>query len=309
MPRTTVTVLWERVAARQAGLVTRRQLNRFGHDRHYVRGQLRARRWQEVSATVLATTTGRLTREQLAWAGTLHAGPGSAVGGLTAAEMHGLAGWQRPAVTVHIGESVNVEPIPGVQFVKTRRDIVGFRSTHWALPTWQVEPAVLLFAGYTRSSRTAVGVLAASVQQGLTTPDRLLGWVARMRPLRRAAVFREALWDMGAGAQSVAEIDVGRVCRRFGLPPPRRQVRRTDRSGRRRYTDCEWDLPDGRVVVLEVDGAFHMEAEHWAADMARERELVIGGRIVIRCTARELRDDPEQIVRDLIALGVTRLYA
>ncbi|HET9760911.1 MAG TPA: hypothetical protein VFP51_14245 [Nocardioidaceae bacterium] len=44
MSRTTVTVLWERVAARQAGLVTRRQLNRFGHDRHYVRGQLRARR-------------------------------------------------------------------------------------------------------------------------------------------------------------------------------------------------------------------------------------------------------------------------
>ena len=66
MPRTTVAALWERVAARQAGLVSRRQLNWFGHDRHYVRGQLRAQRWQEVSATVLATTTGQLTREQLA---------------------------------------------------------------------------------------------------------------------------------------------------------------------------------------------------------------------------------------------------
>ena len=43
--------------------------------------------------------------------------------------------------------------------------------------------------------------------------------------------------------------------------------------------------------------------------MARERELVIDGRIVIRCTARELRDEPERIVRDLIALGVARLYA
>jgi very-short-patch-repair endonuclease len=63
------------------------------------------------------------------------------------------------------------------------------------------------------------------------------------------------------------------------------------------------------VVVLEVDGAFHMDAENWAADMARERELVTGGRIVIRCTARELRDDPERIVRDLVALGVRRLSA
>jgi very-short-patch-repair endonuclease len=63
------------------------------------------------------------------------------------------------------------------------------------------------------------------------------------------------------------------------------------------------------VVVLEVDGAFHMDESHWAADMARERDLVIGGRVVIRCTARELRDHPDRIVRDLIALGVTRLYA
>jgi hypothetical protein len=152
-------------------------------------------------------------------------------------------------------------------------------------------------------------VLAAGVQQGLTTPTRLLGWVARMRPLRRAAMFREALDDMAGGAQSVAEIDIGRICRRAGLPAPRRQTRRLDRSGRRRYTDCEWRLPDGRVVVLEVDGAFHMDESHWAADMARERDLVIGGRVVIRCTARELRDHPDRIVRDLIALGVTRLYA
>ena len=144
MPRTTVSLLWESVAARQAGLVTRRQLNWFGHDRHYVRNQLRARRWQQASATVLATTTGRLTREQLAWAGTLHAGRRSAVGGLTAAEIHGLAGWSRPTVTVLIGESVNVEPIPGVQFVKTRRDLVGFRTTRCALPTWQVERAQLV---------------------------------------------------------------------------------------------------------------------------------------------------------------------
>ena len=228
MPRTTVSLLWESVAARQAGLVTRRQLNWFGHDRHYVRNQLRARRWQQASATVLATTTGRLTREQLAWAGTLHAGRRSAVGGLTAAEIHGLAGWSRPTVTVLIGESVNVEPIPGVQFVKTRRDLVGFRTTRCALPTWQVEPAVLLFAGYTRSSRTAVGVLAASVQQGLTTPERLLGWVARMRPLRRAALFREALWDMGAG-RAVG----GRDRRGPRVPAVRPCRRRADRCAAR----------------------------------------------------------------------------
>lgn len=309
MPRTTLVVSWEHVAMRQQGIVTRRQLNRLGLDRHTVRSQLRARRWQQVTATVLATTTGELTRAQLAWVGVLHAGAGSAVGGLTAAELHGLAGWSRPAVTVLIGESVNVEPVPGVAFVKTRRDIVGFRTARSALPLWQLEPAVLLFAGYTRSRRTAVGLLAAAVQQGLTTPTRLLGWVARMRPLRRAAMFRESLDDLAGGAQSLAEIDVGRICRRAGLPAPRRQTRRPDRSGRRRYTDCEWLLPDGRVVVLEVDGAFHMDVRHWEDDIARERGLVVGGRIVLRCTAYELRHHPERVLGDLAALGLPASYA
>jgi hypothetical protein len=27
-----------------------------------------------------------------------------------------------------------------------------------------------------------------------------------------------------------------------------------DRTGRTRYLGCEWDLPDGEMVVLEVDG-------------------------------------------------------
>jgi hypothetical protein len=196
-----------------------------------------------------------------------------------------------------------------VTFVKTRRDILGFRSAPSSLPVWQVEPAVLLFAGYTRSSRTAVGLLAATVQQRLSTPTRLLGWTARMCPLRRAAMFREALEDMAGGVQSLAEMDIGRICRRAGLPAPHRQTRRTDRSGRVRYTDCEWRLPDGRVVILEIDGAFHMDVEHWEEDISRERGLVAGGCIVVRCTARELRQHPERVVADLLALGITRSYA
>jgi len=117
-------------------------------------------------------------------------------------------------------------------------------------------------------------------------------------------MFRAILADIDGGAESLSEIDIGRVCRRFGISPPDRQVRRRDRNGVSRYTDCEWRLPDGRVVVLEIDGAFHMEAEHWAADMTRQRGLVIDGCIVLRCSNLELRRQPEAVVRDLLALGV-----
>ena len=63
-------------------------------------------------------------------------------------------------------------------------------------------------------------------------------------------------------------------------------------------------MPDGRVVVLEVDGGFHMSVEHWSADIERERQLVATGVIVVRCAAIELRERPERVVRDLRALGV-----
>jgi very-short-patch-repair endonuclease len=79
-----------------------------------------------------------------------------------------------------------------------------------------------------------------------------------------------------------------------------------DRSGRRRWTDCEWDLPRSAVLVLEVDGSFHMDVVEWAADLKRTRSIVTRERILVRCTAFELRHEQDDVARDLIALGVPR---
>ena len=294
---------WLPVARAQDGLLTRRQLRRLGLGHDYVDTQLDAARWQEISSVVLATTTGHLTRAQLMWAGVLHAGPRSALGGLTALERHGLQHWQRDEVTVLLEKSHNLEPIPGIRFVETRRPIELLTSTK-PLPTWRVEPAALLWAAYQPVTRSAYGLLAACVQQGLSTPYRLDGWITRMRPLRRAKPFRRLLGDIAAGSQSVAERDVLTMCDTFGLPRPHRQTRRTDSAGRRRYTDAEWRLPNGKTVILEVDGGFHMRVEHWGADITRERQLVATGATVIRCTSIELRSQPGNIARDLVALGV-----
>lgn len=302
MPSTTPP-LWLRIAESQDGLVHRRQLNRLGLTSHFVDVQLSARRWQEVSSTVLCTTTGELTRRQLMWAGTLHAGQRSALGGLTALESHGLERWHRDEITVLVEKSHNLEPIAGITFVETRRPIPLLTSS-LPLPTWRVEPAALLWAGYHPVTRSAYGLLAACVQQGLTTPYRLDGWITRMRPLRRAKPFRRYLGELAAGTQSATERDVLTLCDTFRLPRPFRQTPRRDSAGRLRFTDAEWRLPDGRVVVLEVDGGFHMLVEHWSADIERERQLVATGVIVVRCTALELRQHPERIARDLRALGV-----
>src|SRR4051812_25265485 len=91
---------WRQLAKWQCGLVSRRQLNAAGIDRFKVRNQVRARRWSAVGRRVVAPFGGDLTGEQGVWAGHLHAGPASAIAGLTSARVQGLTGWDRQLVEV-----------------------------------------------------------------------------------------------------------------------------------------------------------------------------------------------------------------
>lgn len=264
---------WRKVADAQAGLLSRRQLNEFGFDRWRVRNQIAAGRWVERSPIVISTTTGPLSREQLMWLGVLHAGPHALVGGLAAAEVAGLRNWHRDEITVLIPEELEVEDVPGLDFHRTRRRLDLMRNPRPGLPVCRVEPAILLFGAYQHSRRTAQGVVAAVVQQRLSEPVSLIHWVNAMRPLRWAPMFRQVIGDIAGGSQSLAELDVLRACRAHGLQAPQRQLKRLDAAGRARFTDCEWRLPGGRVVVLEIDGAFHMEVGHWEDDLSRQRQL------------------------------------
>jgi hypothetical protein len=149
--------------------------------------------------------------------------------------------------------------------------------------------------------------VAAVVQQGLCTADDIEREMRYVGRVRHKAHLREAIRDIRGGAQALSEIDLARLCRRFGLLEPDRQVKRTDQHGRLRYLDAEWELADGRRVVLEVDGSHHLDVGSWQADMRRERGVVIGGANVLRATAVEIRVEPRQIVDDLLAIGVPQV--
>jgi len=288
----------------QEGMVARRQLTAHGVEWDHVDHQIAARRWAERTPRVISTITGELTREQRLWLAVLHAGPRSMLGGLTAAEQHGLAGWERDAVTVLVDDELSFEPVDGIHFFRCRRPFALLRSRKPGLPRCQLEPAVLLWAGYDAQVRPAHGILAATVQQRLTTPARLVEWVDQLRPLRRAKSFRRTICDIDGGAHSGAELDVRRMCRTFSMRLPDQQRARKDHAGKRRWTDCEWILSDGTTLVLEVDGAFHIEVRQQGEDFKRARRITTRDRLVVRCTAYELRHEPQEVAKDLIALGV-----
>jgi len=297
------------LAEQQVRVVSRAQLRALRWTPQQIIHEIRFGRWHLASPHVVALQNAPLSGDQLLWLGVLHAGPEAAVSHLTACRHHGLRWKADDTVHVLVPKGHLVSPLDNVVFHQTRR-----RYRDWVhhdsggLPVVDLEAAVLLTAERDDYLRRAIGLLAAAVQQGLTSAERLLLTKPRIRKLRHGRQFVLALGDIAGGAQSFAEIDIGRLCREVGLAEPVRQRVRRDRDGRRRYLDCEWELPDGRVVVLEIDGSFHMRTEHWWRDMRRERHVVLSGRTVLRCASVELRLEPSEVLLDLRAAGVPRAH-
>ena len=292
------------VATRQLGVLSRAQLRERGWTRHRVDAELMAGRWTAAAPTVVALQNAALTRAQRLWLGVLHAGPLSALSHITACEAAGLRWTVDPVIHVITAKSDEVSKLPGFHFRQTRRHYRDWIERGSALPRLRVPHAALLTAERDRYLRRAIGLLAATVQQGLATPDELLLGIDQIRKLRHGRTFALTLGDIAGGAESFAEIDIARRCEDAGLEAPTRQRMRRDATGRWRFLDCEWVLPDGRVLVLEIDGSFHMRSDHWWRDMRRERAIVLTGRAVLRCASVELRLDPSGIIDDLRQFGV-----
>ncbi len=298
--------LWQDLAEAQAGLLSHRQLRGLKVTRGEIRNHVNVGRWASRSPEVVSTTTGPLSPDQRLWLGVLHGGPSAMVGGLNAAGKHGLKHWDRSEITILVGNPMSFDHLAGYRFFRTRRPYKVLVSPG-ELPVCRLEPAVLLFAAYEPRLRTALGAVTATVQQRLTTAAKLTEWLDQLAPLRRAKHVRDLLGDVSGGAHSMAEVDLRKACRTYGVRPPDSQRPRTDSRGRRRYTDAEWRLPDGRTLVLEVDGSFHDDAAQATSDRRRNRQLTTSTRAVVQCSAWEIRHEPWEVMEDLVALGVTTI--
>lgn len=292
---------------RQLGVLARHQLRAAGWTDGQIDHEIRFERWTSPAWGVVATQNAPLDQDQRLWLGVLHAGPAAVLSHLTAVRSAGVKWKGDDTIDVLTRKGDLVAPLPGFFFHQTRRPYERWVSQSLAgPPRLRVEHAALLTAERDRRTRRAVGLLAACVQQRITTAEKLVAAAPQIRKLRNGKLFLAALGDIAGGAQSFAEIDLGRLCEQAGLPAPTRQTVRLDEQGRRRYLDCEWCLADGRIIVLEVDGSFHLEVGNWWRDMKRERQVVITRSTVLRCSSIELRLDPWDVLRDLMKVGLPR---
>jgi hypothetical protein len=283
-----------RLRRRQLDIVTRSQLTSLGITHDDVRSQVRAGRWQVAGARVVVLHNGPLTVEQARWRSVLGQPSPAALAGLTAAQCHGLTGFETSRVHVVTAARQWLSRFPDTVVHVSRR--FGAADVHPSRrpSIVRVERAVVDAAAWERSPRRAAGLVAAAVQQRLTTAFRLQRELSSAGLVRHRQLLLAVLTDLAGGARSVAEIDLGPVCRRAGVPLPVRQAVRARGGGRRYYLDADFG-----GFTVEVDGEPHVRVTNWIDDTVRHNELVILGDRVLRVPSLLLRAAPELVADQL----------
>jgi hypothetical protein len=271
--------VFDELAEQQCDVVSRAQLNALGINRHLVRSNVEGGRWQLSGGMVVVLHSGPLTRRQREWAAVLGAGRDAALAGRTALAVAGLRGWDDEAVHILTPRGRTPPPSPGLRVIshQTRSPADGQLDVVGLLPRTRVERSAIDAAIWSPRPRTACGLVAAVVQQRLTTAPRLIQVLAQTGRVRHRVVLRLALTDIAGGAQALTEIDFAKLCRDFDLGIVRHQAVRLDGQGKRRYLDAEIESPSGVLVWCEVDGAIHLQPTSYWDDMSRSNELVIAG--------------------------------
>lgn len=263
--------------------------------RDQVRRELIRGRWSSPHRGIYVTHNGKLSPPQEQWVDLLSGPSGSALGGLTAASLDGLANFAVPET--HL-------VIPG-GYRKPRRDrLVVHYSNHLGpqdvhpvkLPQRTRLPRSLADAAtWGTSNRLARAIILAGVQQRLVRPADLRAALASRGPCRRHALIVESIDDAEGGIASVPERDLEVLRRRAGIPEPSRQaiVQRVDG---RWYLDAEWTEFS---TCLEVHGIQHLQILQWDADLDRHSEHAADGRAVLQVTSYAVRyrkDDVAKLV-------------
>jgi very-short-patch-repair endonuclease len=292
--------VWQRIVQQQHGIIHRSDVP--PDVMRSAMRELRARRWRRVSRDVFVTHNGPLTPTQQLWAALKSAPQGSALSGLTAANLSGLRGFPSPVIQLTQPCGTRAVRFPGVVVHFSRfLDNVDVHPARVPRQT-RIPRSLLDAASFTESDRYARAVLLAGVQQGIASVAQLRETLPRRGPCLRHALISETLDDADGGIQSVPEADFDRIRRRHGLPEPVRQrvIRRTDG---RYYLDADWDE---YALSAEVDGIPHLDVLNWDADLDRANELAIENRTILRFTSYAVRHNPRGVATVLARALVSR---
>ena len=267
-----------------------------------IRWRLRSGRWQQPCRGVIVAQSGPLTSMQMLRVAALWAGHGAALAGLTAARLHGFRGFDDKGQAIYlvrpVGRALRAIQPPLHLIVHysrhlTSADIHPVRQP----PRTRIARSLVDAAAWMATDRGAQAVLAAGVQQRVVRVSDLMTEVGHNERLHRRQLIRSTLADIAGGSHALSELDFTRlVVRQFNLPEPDRQVPRRDGQGRRRWLDAVWEK--ARLVV-EIDGAAHIDVLTYWDDMDRGNNLQLGHHRVLRFPTWVIRYRPEYVAAEI----------
>lgn len=289
------------LAESQAGIVHRAQLAGLGVSHDHTRSQLTAQRWQAVGPRVIALMTGSLTAEQMRHAALLHAGDRAALDAVTVLQLRGFTGWSGDDVEILVPHGSVVSPLRGVRIHHSRHFEDVDRTRVAGLACVTAARATIDAASRQRGRRSAAGLVLAAVQQRIVAPGEVLECLSRLTKVRFVDTIREAAEHAADGADALTEVTVGRMLRRAGFTSIRRQHAMKTPDGERRY-DLVVDLPDGSLLLIEVDGPAHDDPARRAADLAKDAAAVALGHQVLHLPVQVLVSDELRIVAQFVRI-------
>ncbi|WP_135849088.1 PDDEXK family nuclease [Serinibacter arcticus] len=275
-----------RLASAQRGFLTVAQCRNHGLDHRGVARRI-ASGWVRVDEVVLDTTPDvgsdpQVRRLRDVERALLRAGPGAVAVGLGSLALRGC--WGLPhRFDAKAVRRTGTDARGSAQHAVGRTEIVGGRR----VPS---VPEALIQSLPHLDRLHLVAMLDWALHTGcLASVDELLSLSRGRRGARR---LKEWGHEANGLAESQLETWARLQCHDAGLPPPELQVAVHDDAGRLLARgDLGWRMPDGRWLIVEIDGrSVHERAEALLADRHRQNALVGTGRVMIlRFTADDLR--------------------
>jgi hypothetical protein len=118
-------------------------------------------------------------------------------------------------------------------------------------------------------------------------------------PVPGSGLLRRALAEVTEGIRSVTEGDLRLLLKRARVPTPMFNARLCDGDKLIAVVDCWWS---GAGVAGEVDSReYHYRANDWQRTIRRHDRLVAHGVLVLHFTPQRMKEEPEEIVREILA--------
>jgi len=291
-----------RSAAARHGVFTREQALTAGETGSSIRRRLRTGDWLQLSpATYVAASTPVTIPARLA-AVALSSPIDYAVSQLCAAQIWGLRAPAPTTPTIVIPDTSRLRRA-GVVISRVRPQVLHRRQWRGGVPVTDVETTLIQCAAVITRDQL-ITLVEDAVRSRRTSLPRL--WQRLRRGTSGSAALRRLLEELDRGFHDRWMRVVFRGLRRRGAPIPEHH-QKVRINGMTLYPDGLWRLL--RIICEIDDFQTHGDPVAQTRDRRRDRKLRLAGYEILRTTPREIRDNLEEVLDDIIAAIAQRTAA